>query len=128
MRSASSDFKAYEKVNEFLQLLVEAGGNRSDYIPRQSAESIVGDREFIAALWRGVISKPIQFRMLKSCLSKRIALLQLGAQEDDLPLTSELAKAAMETLGPAELAPGESEGDVADDSDPSFPDDPEDPE
>jgi len=56
---------------------------------------------------------------LKSYLSKRIALLQLGAQEDDLPLSPELANAT-ETLGPADLAPGESEGDVTDDSDLSF--------
>ncbi len=124
MRGAGSDSNAYEKVNEFLQLLVEAGSNRSSYIPRQSAESIVGDREFIAALWRGVISRPIQFRMLKSYLSKRVAILHLGAQEDDLPLSPELAKALTETLDPAELAPGESEEDVTDDSDLSFLDDP----
>jgi hypothetical protein len=127
-RKANSDSNAYEKVIEFLQLLVQASGNRLEFIPRQSAESIVGDREFIVALWRGVISRPIQFRMLKSYLSKRIALLQLGAQEDDLPLSPELASAATETLGPTERAPGESDGDVTDDSDPSFPDDPEDPE
>jgi hypothetical protein len=118
MRRANSDLRAYEKVNESLQLLVEAGGDRSDYIPRRSAESIVGDREFIAALWRGAISRPIQFRMLKSYLSKRVALLQLGAREDDLLLSPELAKAAAtETLTPTELAPGES--DATDDSDPS---------
>lgn len=124
MRTAHSDSNAYEKVNEFLQFLVEASGNRSDYIPRQSAESIVADREFIATLWRGVISRPIQFRMWKSYLAKRVALLQLGAQEDDLPLSPELARATG-TLGPAELAPGESDGDDTDSSDLAFLDDDE---
>jgi hypothetical protein len=49
IRRANSDLNAYEKVNEFLQLLVQAGGNASSYIPRQSAERIVADREFLAA-------------------------------------------------------------------------------
>lgn len=93
MRDARSDENAYEKANEFLELLVDAAGNRSGYIERQSAERIVRDREFIVALWSGVTSRHIQFRMLTSYLSRRDALIQLGAQEDDLPLSPELVKA-----------------------------------
>jgi hypothetical protein len=120
VHNAKSDLNAYEKANEFLQLLVDAAGNRSNYIPRESAVSIVGDREFIAALWHGVTSRYIQFRMLKSYLSKRDALVQLGAKEDDLPLSPELAK-AKETPSPAELEPEESEENTAAiDSDFSF--------
>jgi hypothetical protein len=65
--------------------------------------------------------------MLKSYLSKRVALLQLGAKDEDLPLSPELEKAATETVGP-ESAPGESEGDGTVDADISLLDDPESPE
>jgi hypothetical protein len=111
MQNAKSDPNAYEKANEFLQLLVDVAGNRSNYIHRKSAETIAGDREFIAALWHGVTSKHIQFRMLKSYLSKREALLQLGAHKDDLPLSPELTK-AKETDGSAEVGAAESEGEA----------------
>ena len=105
--NAKSNLDAYEKANDFLQLLVDAAGNRSNYIPRESAARIAGDGEFMAALWQGVTSRYIQFRMLKSYLSKRDALMQLGTKENDLPLSPELAK-AKETPGPAELGPEES--------------------
>ena len=111
--NAKSNLDAYEKANEFLQLLVDAAGNRSNYIPRESAARIAGDGEFIAALWQGVTSRYIQFRMLKSYLSKRDALMQLGSKEDDLPLSPELAK-AKETPGPDEVEPGKSEADAHD--------------
>jgi hypothetical protein len=127
MRNAKCDPNAYEKADEFLQLLVDAAGDRSNYIPRQSAVSIVGDREFIVALWQGVTSRHIQFRMLKSYLSKREALLQLGAQEGDLPLSPELAK-AKETTGATELEPVESELGVREDSNSSLFDDDESPD
>ncbi len=127
MQDGKSDLNAFEKANEFLQLLVDAAGNRSNYIPHKSAVNIVGDREFIVALWQGAISKHIQFRMLKSYLSKREALLQLGTREDDLPLTPELSK-AREAAGATELEPGESEADRTDDSDFSVFDDDESPE
>ena len=120
VHNAKSDLNAYEKANEFLQLLVDAAGNRSNYIPRESAVSIAGDREFIAALWHGVTSRYIQFRMFKSSLSKRDALVQLGAEEDDLPLSPELAK-AKETPSPAEVELEESVANAATiDSDFSF--------
>lgn len=125
LKKAKSDQNAYDKANEFLQLLVDAAGNRSNYIARQSAVGITGDREFIAALWQGVISKHIQFRMLKSYLSKREALLQLGAQEDDLPLSAELAK-AKETCGPNESELDAPEADATADFDLSVFDDDED--
>ena len=54
--------------------------------------------------------------MLKSYLSKREALLQLGAQENDLPLSAELAK-AKEVPDVTKFAPIENEADVTDDSD-----------
>lgn len=127
MQKAKSDQNAYDKANEFLQLLVEAAGNRSNYISRESAVSIAGDREFIAALWQGVISRHIQFRMLKSYLSKREALLQLGAQEDDLPLSAELAK-AKETGGPNESELDAPEADATTDFDLSVFDDDENPD
>jgi hypothetical protein len=116
IRNSTSDPNACEKANEFLELLVDAAGNRSNYIPRQSALSIVGDREFIVALWKGATSRHIQFRMLKSYLSKRDALLQLGAQEDDLPLSPELAK-ANETADLTESEPEWSEEDTIVDPD-----------
>jgi len=116
LQKAKSDQNAYDKANEFLQLLVDAAGNRSNFIDRKSAVSIAGDREFIVALWQGVTSRHIQFRMLKSYLSKREALLQLGAQEDDLPLSPELAK-AKETGGPTEAELDQSEGETTEDFD-----------
>lgn len=120
VHNAKGDLNAYEKANDFLQLLVDAAGNRSNYIPRESAVSIACDREFIAALWLGVTSRFIQFRMLKSYLSKRDALVQLGAKEDDLPLSPELAK-ARETPSPAAVGPEESGANAATiDSDFSF--------
>jgi uncharacterized protein YidB (DUF937 family) len=116
LQDARSDQNAFEKANEFLELLVEAAENRSNYITRESALSIVKDREFIVALWQGVTSRHIQFRMLKSYLSKRDALLRLGVQEDDLHLSSELAK-AKETEGTTESEPEKSEADAEVDSD-----------
>jgi hypothetical protein len=98
MQSAKSDANAHEKADEFLQLLVEAAENRSNYISRKSAEAIVADREFIATLWQGVASHHIQFRMLKFYLSQREALVRLGAHEADLALSPELEK-AKETVG-----------------------------
>jgi hypothetical protein len=115
VQNAGSDFSAYEKTNEFLQLLVDAEGNSSNYIGRQSAERVVEDQEFIAALWLGATSRPIQFRMLNSYLSKRDALLRLGAPENDLPLTPELTK-AKKTPDAPELVPIETEANVMDDS------------
>jgi energy-coupling factor transporter ATP-binding protein EcfA2 len=118
--NAKGNLDAYEKANEFLQLLVDAAGNRSNHIPRESAARIAGDGEFIAALWQGVTSRYIQFRMLKSFLSKRDALVQLGVEEQYLPLSPELAK-AKETSDPAEVEPEESEANAAThDSDLSF--------
>jgi uncharacterized protein YidB (DUF937 family) len=92
MQIAKSDDNAHEKANEFLQLLVDAAANLPSYIARDSAVSIVGDREFVAALWSGATSRPIQFRMVRSYLSKREALIQLGADEGDLALPPELAR------------------------------------
>jgi len=111
MRIAKSDQNAYDKANEFLQLLFDAAGNRSNYISRPSAVTITEDREFIVALWQAVTSRHIQFRMLKSYLSKREALLQLGAREDDLPLSPELAK-AKETRDPNESELDDLEADA----------------
>ena len=108
MQNAKNDPSAHERADEFLQLLFEASGSSSNYITRESAEIIVKDREFVAALWHRVTSKHIQFRMLRSYLSKRGALIQLGAQEDDLPLSPELAK-AKET---AVRKSGDDEADV----------------
>ena len=116
MQDAKSDLKAFEKANEFLQLLVDVAWNRTTPISHQSAVTIVRDQEFIVALWQGVTSKHIQFRMLKSYLSKREALLQLGAPEDDVPLTAELAK-AKETAGGTETEPDGSEAGPTGDSD-----------
>jgi len=93
LRKAKSDQNAYDKANELLQLLLDAAGKRSNYIDCQSAVSIAEDRDFIVALWQGVTSRHVQFRMLKSYLSKREALVQLGVHEDDLPLSPELANA-----------------------------------
>jgi hypothetical protein len=124
MQNAKSDPNAYEKANEFLQLLVDAAGNRSNYIPRKIAVSIAADREFMVALWQGATSRHIQFRMLESYLSNRLALLQLGAQEDDLPLSPELAK-AKETAGATEFEQDKSEEGLTDDSDLSVFDDDE---
>lgn len=122
MRNAKNDAHAYEKANDFLQLLVDAAGNRSSYIPRESAVSIVGDREFIVALWQGVTSQHIQFRMLKSYLSKRETLLQLGALEDDLPLSPELVE-AKEMAGGVKTEPGRGEAGITVDAQPPILDD-----
>jgi hypothetical protein len=54
--------------------------------------------------------------MLTPYLSKRDALLRLGASEDDLPLSPELVKAA-ETADMTESEPGGSEEDTAVDPD-----------
>jgi hypothetical protein len=93
VQKAKKDLNAFQKTSEFLQLLVEAAADGSNYISRQSAATITSDREFITALWQGAISRHIQSLMLKSYLAKREALIQLGAQDDDLPLSPELAKA-----------------------------------
>jgi hypothetical protein len=122
MRSAKSDSNAYDKATEFLQLLCDAFGNKSNYIYRQNAVKIVADREFVVALWQGVTSRQIQFRMLRSFLSKRETLLQLGADEEDLPLSPELAE-AKEAARTTESEPAKSDADAAEDSGPSFPDD-----
>jgi hypothetical protein len=127
MQKAKSDQNAYDKANEFLQLLVEAASNRSNYISRQSAVNIAGDQGFIVALWQGVTSRHIQFRMLQSYLSKREALLQLGAREDDLPLSPELAK-AKETGGSTESELDHSDAETTDDFDLSVLDDNENPD
>jgi hypothetical protein len=111
MQDAKTDQNAHDKADEFLDLIVQAAGNRSNYIARKSAVNIVEDREFVAALWQAVTSSHIQFRMLKSYLSKRDALLQLGVQEGDLPLSPELAK-AKEADGTVEPELDEDEEDA----------------
>lgn len=122
MQDAKSDLNAYEKADEFLELLVEIAENRSNYIPRRSAELIASDKEFIGALWRAVTSRMIQFRMLKAYLSKREALVHLGVSEDDLPLSLELAK-AKESVDPTQVEPDASEKDITDGSELAFDDD-----
>jgi hypothetical protein len=122
MQNAKTDPNAYDKADELLDLIVQAAGDRSNYIPRKSTATIVEDREFIAALWQAVTSSHIQFRMLKSYLSKREALIQLGIQEGDLPLSPELAK-AKETTGITDPESGENEEDDEMDSEPSIFDD-----
>jgi hypothetical protein len=124
LQNAKTDQNAYDKADEFLDLIVQAAGDRSNYIPRKSAMTIVEDREFIVALWQAVTSSHIQFRMLKSYLSKREALIQLGLQEDDLPLSPELAK-VKETIGITESESEESEADAGMDFEPSIFDDDE---
>jgi hypothetical protein len=124
MRNAKSDLNAFGKANEFLELLANAAGNRSNYISRQSAATVASDREFVTALWQGATSRHIQFRMLKSYLSKREALVQLGAREEDLPLSLELAE-AKETARAIESEPANGDADAAEDSDLSFLDDDE---
>jgi KAP family P-loop domain len=119
LQKTKSDQNAYDKANEFLQLVVDAASNRSNYIARESAVSIAADQEFIAALWQAVISRHIQFRMLKSYLSKREALLQSGAREEDLPLSSELAK-AKESGGPMESEMDTPDAEFTDDFDSSL--------
>jgi hypothetical protein len=115
MQDAKADPHAYEKANEFLDLLVDAAGNRSTFVSRPSAEKIVGDDTFITAMWQGIMSKHIQFRMLKSYLSKRETLLQLGAKQESLPLSLELAH-AMHTAGGIESEPTENHEDAMGDA------------
>jgi hypothetical protein len=115
MQTAKTDPNAHEKANEFLQLISDVAENRSNYIDRKAAESIIRDREFTAALWHGATSRPIQFRMLKSYLSKRKTLLALGANEEDLPLPQELAT-AKDMASATESKPRESEADAMIDS------------
>ena len=86
LQKAKSDQNAYEKANEFLEVLVEAVWERSNYILRSSAVTIAQDNEFIRALWRAVTSRTIQSRMWKNYLSKYEALIRLGVSVDDLPL------------------------------------------
>ncbi len=127
MQNAKSDQNAYEQANDFLQLLVDAAGSQSNYIGRESAADIAHDREFIAALWQGVTSRHIQYRMLNSYLSKRESLVKLGAQEDDLPLPPELAK-AKETTPKTESDPAGSDVDFVDKLDLTVLDDSDNPE
>lgn len=93
VRNASNDQSEWEKANDFLRLLVEAAQNKSSNIGRESAVLIVADEEFVAALWRGVTSRHIQFRMLKSYLFNRNILVGMGVKEAVLPLTPELEAA-----------------------------------
>jgi hypothetical protein len=93
MQNAKNDRNCYEKADEFLQLLSNVTPNSPGPIPFKSAKKIVEDHEFIAAVWQGATSRHIQFRMLKSYLSKREALLHLGAIKEVLPLSQELAQA-----------------------------------
>jgi hypothetical protein len=101
--NAKNDDNAYDKANDFLELVMEAAENRSPYIARESAVAIAADQEFVTALWQAVTSRHIQYRMLRSYLSKREALLRLGVHEENLPLSVELAK-AKESGEPEETA------------------------
>jgi hypothetical protein len=96
MRDAKTDPNAHDKADEFLDLLVQMARNGTVYLDRQCAERIAKDQDFVSALWQAATSRPIQFRMQKSYLAKRSALIQLGVGEDVLPLTPELAKAKEE--------------------------------
>jgi hypothetical protein len=92
-QNAKLDMDQYEKTNDFLKILVETVRNRSSYLGRDSAALIVADAEFIKSLWSAATSRSIQFRMLASCLAARGVLVELGAQEGDLPLSPELEAA-----------------------------------
>jgi hypothetical protein len=60
--TAETDPIQYGKLSDLLRLLVEASqGKISSY--SQSVLLIISDKEFTSALWRGVASRPIQFRM-----------------------------------------------------------------
>lgn len=113
MQEARTDPNAYEKANELLDLLVDAAANRSGFVSRPSAEKIVGDERFITAMWQGVMSKHIQFRMLQSYLTKRDMLLHLGAKQESLPLSQELYH-ANEIVSGTEPEPAEHNEDAAD--------------
>lgn len=90
VKEAKSDDQAYEKANDFLQLLIDAQGNQPSCIGFAGAEEIAKDREFMQVLWSAVTSRHIQYRMLKPYLSKRAILLKFGANAEDLPLPPEL--------------------------------------
>lgn len=115
MQNSKSDLNAYEKANEFLHLLVESAEGRLNLIPRHSAELIARDKEFIGALWQAVTSRLIQFRMLESYLLNRDILIQLGVFEDELPLSTQLAK-AKESAGATQVESDASREDVIDGS------------
>lgn len=114
MQNAAVDVNDSEKTNDLLNLLTMAAENRSRFVERSSAQRIIQDREFISALWRGATSRRIQFRMQQSYLWKRNILMQLGAMDEDLPLSPELA-AASERTKKANVDADEPEGDGDDD-------------
>lgn len=97
MREAKTDENAYDKANEFLDLLVQMARNGTIYLDTQCAERIAKDQDFVSALWQAATSRAIQFRMQNSYLAKRAALIQLGVREALLPLPPELAKAKEES-------------------------------
>lgn len=90
---AKSDAVEYEKISDLLGLLLGAQNGSSPIRP-ESVALLVADEELMSALWRGVTSRQIQFRMRNSYLAKRRALLDLGVPEHVLPLTSELEAAS----------------------------------
>ena len=87
---ASASAVEYGKVTDLLRILMDAAQDRSSSISRESALQIFADREFTIALWRGVVSRAIQFRMLNYFLHYRKLLIEMGTPEVDLPQTPEM--------------------------------------
>jgi hypothetical protein len=110
--NAKEDEVAFEKASDFLHLLESAANERSNSIARGNAEKLIGNRGFVVALWQAATSRRIQFRMLQHYLHMRGALLKLGAKEEDLPLTDELAAAK----GTTTTLPTEVDVDIGSDA------------
>jgi hypothetical protein len=81
--------------------LARAAQDQSSPISRASAVKIAADADFVKALWQTVVSKPIQFRMLVKFVNTRKALISLGVDESNLPLTHELEERIRSEAGGA---------------------------
>jgi KAP family P-loop domain len=109
VQAAEADANSFEKANELLKLLHDAFGNSPQYLSLESSKAIVSNRDFTAALWKGATSRRFQSRMLNVYLAMRDSLIGLGANEEDLPLDPELARAKEASLLGVSM-PNDSDG------------------
>jgi hypothetical protein len=107
------DRVSFQKLIDLLRLLRQAGAANS-MMSKAGARVVVSDRQFTAAIWQVVISKTIQYRMQDMVMGYRAVLIDLGANETDLPLSPELAERYTSATSQKDVLRQEEEPEVSD--------------
>jgi KAP-like P-loop domain-containing protein len=84
------DSSVYENVCGYFDLLAQGLDRNLDWVRREDVATVLTDDKFVASLWKTIISRAIQYRMLITFIRGRRALVLNGVSEGLLPLTDEM--------------------------------------